>query len=90
MIGDDGIVATPVDAVKFLKGLMENQLLAEATLDVIKTWVHGQGWESNLRLGIRPRHHLRANRIRPQRRWHWRRVPVVLFPRKKLVPVHGN
>ena len=39
LIGDDGIVATPVDAVKFLRGLMEGQLLLPATLELMKTWV---------------------------------------------------
>lgn len=38
LIGDDGIVATPVDAVKFLRGLMEGQLLLPSTLDLMKTW----------------------------------------------------
>jgi D-alanyl-D-alanine carboxypeptidase len=38
LIGDDGIVATPVDAVKFLRGLMEGQLLLPSTLDFMKTW----------------------------------------------------
>ena len=38
LIGDDGIVATPIDAVKFLRGLMEGQLLQPATLDRMKTW----------------------------------------------------
>lgn len=38
LIGDDGIVATPVDAVKFLRGLMEGQLLQPSTLGLMKTW----------------------------------------------------
>jgi D-alanyl-D-alanine carboxypeptidase len=37
MIGDDGIVTTPEDAVRFLKGLMENQLLNESTKNEKKT-----------------------------------------------------
>jgi D-alanyl-D-alanine carboxypeptidase len=44
LIGDDGIVATPIEAVKFLKGLMEGKLLKPATLEEMKTWVNnGQG-----------------------------------------------
>ena len=38
LIGDDGIVATPVDAVKFLRGLMEGYLLQPSTLELMKTW----------------------------------------------------
>jgi D-alanyl-D-alanine carboxypeptidase len=40
LIGDDGIVASPVDAVKFLRGLMEGQLLQPNTLTLMKTWVN--------------------------------------------------
>jgi D-alanyl-D-alanine carboxypeptidase len=38
--GDDGIVATPLDAVKFLKGLMEGKLLSPATMKEMMTWVN--------------------------------------------------
>ncbi len=38
LIGDDGIVATPEDAILFLKGLMEGLILSSATLDTMKTW----------------------------------------------------
>lgn len=36
MIGDDGIVSTPKDAVKFLKGLMEGKLIKPETLEIMK------------------------------------------------------
>lgn len=39
LVGDDGIVATPVEAIKFLKGLMEGQLLADTTMALMQTWV---------------------------------------------------
>ncbi|MCO6488047.1 MAG: beta-lactamase family protein [Phaeodactylibacter sp.] len=39
LAGDDGIVATPVEAVRFLKGLMEGELLATSTLEQMQTWV---------------------------------------------------
>jgi D-alanyl-D-alanine carboxypeptidase len=39
-VGDDGIVCTPADAVKFLKGLTEGKLLSEASLKEMKTWVN--------------------------------------------------
>lgn len=38
MVGDDGIVATAKDAVKFLRGLMEGKLLADSTLQLMRTW----------------------------------------------------
>lgn len=44
LVGDDGIVATPVEAVKFLKGLMEGQLLSASTMEQMQAWVSdGQG-----------------------------------------------
>lgn len=39
LIGDDGIIATPLDYVRFLKGLFEGQLLAPATMDQMLTFV---------------------------------------------------
>ena len=36
MIGDDGIVATPVDAIIFLKGLMEGKIIQKGTLEKMK------------------------------------------------------
>ena len=38
MVGDDGIVATPRDAVLFLKGIFENQLLQAETLQLMQEW----------------------------------------------------
>jgi D-alanyl-D-alanine carboxypeptidase len=44
MKGDDGIVCTPLDAVKFIRGLMEGRLLSPASLGSMKTLVeNGQG-----------------------------------------------
>ena len=40
LVGDDGIVTTPGDAVKFLKGLVEGKLLADSTMQQMKTWVN--------------------------------------------------
>ncbi|MES1226736.1 MAG: serine hydrolase, partial [Bacteroidota bacterium] len=37
--GDDGIVATPFDAVVFLRGLMEGRLLSSASLNQMTNWV---------------------------------------------------
>jgi len=40
LIGDDGIVSTPMDAVKFLKGLMEGKLLSSSSLQEMQQWVN--------------------------------------------------
>lgn len=50
LIGDDGIVATPVEAVKFLKGLMEAKLLSAETLETMKSWVKDK--EGNFAYGL--------------------------------------
>ncbi|NUQ23865.1 MAG: beta-lactamase family protein [Saprospiraceae bacterium] len=52
LIGDDGIVTTPLEAVKFLKGLMEGQLLAPATLELMKTWVTDSKGNPRYGLGL--------------------------------------
>jgi len=52
LIGDDGIVATPVDAVKFLRGLMEGQLLEPSTLELMKTWVNDKNGNPTYGLGL--------------------------------------
>ncbi|HEX8531526.1 MAG TPA: serine hydrolase, partial [Cytophagales bacterium] len=52
LVGDDGIVATPADAVKFLRGLMEGKLLAAATMDEMKTWVNNRKGEPAYGLGL--------------------------------------
>jgi D-alanyl-D-alanine carboxypeptidase len=52
MIGDDGIVTTPIEAVKFLKGLIEGKLLSEETLELMKTWVKRDNGEPAYGLGL--------------------------------------
>jgi D-alanyl-D-alanine carboxypeptidase len=39
MKGDDGIACAPLDAVKFIHGLMEGKLLKAASLELMRTWV---------------------------------------------------
>lgn len=41
--GDDGIVCTPADAVKFLKGLVEGKLLKPETMQLMQDWVVKDG-----------------------------------------------
>ncbi|WP_411030451.1 serine hydrolase domain-containing protein [Spongiimicrobium sp. 3-5] len=52
MIGDDGIVTTPIEAIKFLKGLMEGKLLSEKTLELMKKWVKRDNGELAYGLGL--------------------------------------
>ena len=51
-VGDDGIVCTPLDAVKFLKGLMEGKLLSEASLKEMKNWVNDEHGNPVYGLGL--------------------------------------
>lgn len=39
LIGDDGIIAAPIDYVKFLKALFEGQLLTQSSMDQMLTFV---------------------------------------------------
>lgn len=52
MRGDDGMVATPVDAVKFLKGLVEGKLLKESSLNEMKQWVNNEAGKPAYGLGL--------------------------------------
>lgn len=52
LIGDDGIVATPIDAVKFLQGLLEGKILSPATLELMKTWVNDKNGNPTYGLGL--------------------------------------
>ncbi|MEZ4811047.1 MAG: serine hydrolase [Allomuricauda sp.] len=52
MVGDDGIVTTTVEAVQFLRGLLEGKLLQGATLDLMKTWVKGPDGKPRYGLGL--------------------------------------
>jgi len=39
LIGDDGMIASPIDYIKFLKGLFEGQLISQTSLDQMLTFV---------------------------------------------------
>jgi Beta-lactamase class C and other penicillin binding proteins len=52
MVGDDGIVTTPVEAVLFLKGLLEGKLLKDSTLQMMKTWVNNGAGKPAYGLGL--------------------------------------
>ncbi|RYZ20021.1 MAG: class A beta-lactamase-related serine hydrolase [Sphingobacteriales bacterium] len=52
LVGDDGIISTPADAVKFLVGLMEGKLLKDTTLAMMMKWVRNQEGREVYGLGL--------------------------------------
>jgi D-alanyl-D-alanine carboxypeptidase len=50
--GDDGIVCTPVDAVLFMKGLMEGKLLNERSMKEMMTFVKDEKGNDKYGMGI--------------------------------------
>ena len=52
MIGDDGIVATPLDYVYFLDGLVHEKLLTNETLDLMRNWVNDKNGKPVYGLGL--------------------------------------
>lgn len=52
LIGDDGIVTTPIDAVKFMKGLIEGKLLSPSTMEQMQTWVKDASGKPRYGLGL--------------------------------------
>jgi D-alanyl-D-alanine carboxypeptidase len=52
MKGDDGIVCTPEDAVKFLKGLMEGKLLQDSSLALMQQWVNNEEGKPTYGMGL--------------------------------------
>jgi len=52
MIGDDGIVTTPVDAIKFLRGLLEGKIISESTLQLMMDWVTDSNGDIRYGLGL--------------------------------------
>lgn len=52
MIGDDGIITTPQEAILFLKGLVEGKLVAPKTLEMMQEWVLNKKGEPTYGLGL--------------------------------------
>ncbi len=50
--GDDGIIATPFDAINFLKSLMEGNILSDSSLAQMKTWVNDEHGNPIYGLGL--------------------------------------
>ena len=52
LVGDDGIVTTPMEAVIFLKALMEGKLISNASLELMKSWVNDRKGNAAYGLGL--------------------------------------
>jgi D-alanyl-D-alanine carboxypeptidase len=52
LIGDDGIVTTPADAVKFLRGLADGKLLSANSMQQMLTWVSNKQGKPVYGLGL--------------------------------------
>ena len=52
LIGDDGIICTPTDAVLFLVGLMQGKLIKESSLKLMQQWVKNQEGREVYGLGL--------------------------------------
>jgi D-alanyl-D-alanine carboxypeptidase len=50
--GDDGVVCTPLDAVRFLKGLTEGKLLRDSTFRLMQQWVNNEKGQPQYGLGL--------------------------------------
>lgn len=60
MVGDDGIVCTPRDAVLFLRGLFEGKLLSAASMTQMMTWVKDGNGENIYGMGL---YHVKYNGV---------------------------
>jgi D-alanyl-D-alanine carboxypeptidase len=52
MIGDDGIVTTPQDAVLFLQGLVTGKLVTQTSLQEMRTWVKDSKGKDRYGMGL--------------------------------------
>lgn len=52
LVGDDGIVTTPADAIKFLQGLVEGKLLSAPTMKEMQMWVKNDKGQPVYGLGL--------------------------------------
>jgi D-alanyl-D-alanine carboxypeptidase len=52
MAGDDGIIATPEEAILFLRGLMEARLVSKSSLAMMQKWAMGGDGKPEYGLGL--------------------------------------
>ena len=50
--GDDGVVSTTTDAIKFLRGLMEGKLLKDSSMKLMQQWVNNDSGKPVYGLGL--------------------------------------
>ncbi|KAA9349812.1 serine hydrolase domain-containing protein [Larkinella humicola] len=50
--GDDGLVASPLDFVRFLRGLLEGKLLSDKSMKTMMTWVNDKNGEPSYGMGL--------------------------------------
>jgi D-alanyl-D-alanine carboxypeptidase len=52
LIGDDGVITTPLEAVAFLRGLMEGKLISPESLTKMQLWVNDKKGNPTYGLGL--------------------------------------
>lgn len=52
LMGDDGLVAAPLDYIKFLQGLLGGQLLSDKSMTTLMTWVKDKEGEPTYGMGL--------------------------------------
>jgi D-alanyl-D-alanine carboxypeptidase len=52
MVGDDGIITTPEEAILFLKGLLEGKIVSKSTLQMMQNWAMGDDDKPEYGLGL--------------------------------------
>lgn len=52
LTGDDGLVASPLDFVKFLQGLFAGKLLSDKSMKTMMTWVNDKKGEPSYGMGL--------------------------------------
>ncbi|GAB3890286.1 serine hydrolase domain-containing protein [Larkinella knui] len=52
LMGDDGLVAAPLDYIKFLQGLLGGKLLSDKSMSTMMTWVKNKDGEPSYGMGL--------------------------------------
>jgi D-alanyl-D-alanine carboxypeptidase len=50
--GDDGLIASPTDYIKFLRGLFEGKLVSQKSLTEMRTWIKDKAGEPTYGMGL--------------------------------------
>jgi D-alanyl-D-alanine carboxypeptidase len=57
LMGDDGLVASPLDYLKFLRGLFEGKLLSDKSMATMTTWINDKDGEPSYGMGLYHTHY---------------------------------